>query len=166
MKIAVTGHRPIQLGGYHKEAVAKLLVFAMEQVEVCISKFPEAEFITGMALGWDQAIAKACCMLDVPFHAYIPFIGQEKPWPNESKLEYKQLLDKAKSLTICSEGDYAAYKLIERNKQMVDSCQILLALWNGQHTGGTYRCVEYALQQQKQRSDLQVANVWNEWRNQ
>jgi uncharacterized phage-like protein YoqJ len=40
-------------------------------------------------------------------------------------------------------GDYAPWKMMLRNKYMVNNCDVLLALWNGT-PGGTQKCVAYA----------------------
>ena len=37
--------------------------------------------ISGMALGWDQAVARATADLGIPWVAAITFEGQESKWP-------------------------------------------------------------------------------------
>lgn len=55
MILAVTGHRPNKLGGYSKQAYRKLVKIA----EVNLKKLNPDKVISGMALGWDQALAQA-----------------------------------------------------------------------------------------------------------
>jgi hypothetical protein len=72
VRLAVTGHRPKDLGGYSDAAFVKLVAFAKNN----LGKWqPRIEYvITGMAQGWDQAVAQACVELGLPFHAYVPHI--------------------------------------------------------------------------------------------
>ena len=97
-----------------------------------------------MALGADQYFANVCIKLKIPFIAAIPFIGQEAVWPAESKRIYKIILAKAESQHIVSEGGYSAAKLQLRNEWMVNNCDLLLGIYNGDKSGGTFNCIEYA----------------------
>ena len=53
---------------------------------------------------------------------------------------------------------YHISKLHKRNKWMVDNATNVLALYNGQESGGTYKCIEYA-----KSKNVPVFNVWNSW---
>lgn len=149
--ISVTGHRPNKLGGYNN--FDKLVWFAECELKLI---FP-AGVITGMALGWDQAIAQAALNLNIPFLAAVPFQGQESIWPEQSKKFYRELLSKAASVEIISEGFYSSDKMQIRNKWMVDNSMKLLALWNGS-SGGTANCVAYAKSKHKP-----IINCWDNW---
>src|SRR6476469_4622142 len=153
MILAGTGHRPDKLGGYSSQAQHKLLDFA---VGVLAQYEPEL-VISGMALGWDTALAQAAMSLQIPYHAYIPFVGQELHWPWESRERYRDLLHTADKIVVCSEGEYAVWKMQERNRKMVDSSNSILALWNGS-SGGTANCVNYASDK-----GVEIINVWDEW---
>lgn len=144
MIIAGTGHRPNKLGGYDIYAHKKLIDFAKER----LIEYQPSTIISGMALGWDTAIAEAAVDLDIPFHAYIPFRGQELRWPIATRATYNALLKKAQFVRVCSDGDYSPRAMQIRNQCMVDACDLLLALWNGT-PGGTANCVAYAVHQQK-----------------
>jgi hypothetical protein len=74
--------------------------------------------LSGMALGWDLAVAKACTILGVPFLAAVPFAGQENIWPRESKELYHELLAQASEVVIVSSGGYARWKFIARDHYM------------------------------------------------
>jgi uncharacterized phage-like protein YoqJ len=153
--LAFTGHRPNKLGGYSPTAQLKLRSFAQNflaqhrgLISVCYS---------GMALGWDQAVALACMDLNIPFIAAVPFEGQESAWPAQSQKEYQRILSAAtKVAEVCAPG-YAAWKMQTRNEYMVDHGRLLVALWDGT-TGGTANCVEYA-----DRKGKLVKNLWAEW---
>lgn len=139
MIIAATGHRPPNLGGYGIEVQMKTRKLAREY----LLEAKPSLVITGMALGWDQAVAKAAIDLRIPFHAYIPFKGQETVWPQASRLYYLELLKLSEHIEVCSDGGFSAAAMSQRNRRMVDACDGLVALWDGS-SGGTCNCIGYA----------------------
>jgi uncharacterized phage-like protein YoqJ len=156
MIIAVTGHRPARLGGYGPVVSARLVEFAVEFV----SQSTADRFITGMALGWDQAVAEACAMLKRPFVAAVPFYGQESKWPAESQYRYNRLLLCAERVEAISPGAYSSGKMIVRDHWMVDHSDQIAALWDGSPDGGTWRTVQYA----KSRTPPKpIVNLWMSW---
>jgi len=155
MVYAVTGHRPEKIGGYGKEAKVHLEQFAIETLRKI--KPQATRIFTGMALGWDQAIADACIRLNIPFVAAVPFPGQEMVWFEEMRVHYCYLLGKAQIVQMVSPGPYSKEKMQIRNQFIVNECEALIALWNGT-TGGTCNCVKYAQEEQKK-----VINVWDKW---
>lgn len=145
-----TGHRPDKLHGYSSAAKSRVYTLA---VDVLLELDPFT-LISGMALGWDQALASAAWHLGIPFVAAVPFKGFDKRWPTESRLELEVLLNAAEKICYVDEdpvyaipwlapGEYDPAKLQQRNKWMVDRSQKVLALWNS-GAGGTFNCVEYA----------------------
>lgn len=150
MRLAVTGHRPDKLGGYGREAWNRLVEVAKGEIE----RLKPELVITGMALGWDQAIARACVSLEIPFDAYIPFAGQATVWPQEAQDLYYALLRNARNKQVICPGKYAHWMMQARNVAMVDNCDQLLALWNGTK-GGTENCVKYA-----NKMGIPVINCW------
>lgn len=137
--IAGTGHRPQRVGGYSDAAYDKLVRFATAELQL----LSPSVVISGMALGWDQALARAALNLDVTLYAYVPFDGQDALWPPASRQRYAELMARATVTRVCSPGGYAAYKMQDRNQCMVDDCTKLLALWDGS-ASGTQNCVLYA----------------------
>ena len=152
-RVAFTGHRPNKLGGYGAEAQNLLQQFAAE----CLKKHNVEHVITGMALGWDQAVALAAIDLDIPFIAAIPFEYQDQMWPPTSRRIYHEILMQAHDVVVVCAGDYAAWKMQERNEWMVDYSDRLIALWDGTD-GGTANCVRYA-----KSVDKPIINVWEEY---
>jgi len=116
--------------------------------------------VSGMALGWDTAIAHAAVHLNIPLIAAIPFIGQEEAWPRESQTEYNCLLNAAKHVEVITAGGYTPQAMQLRNKWMVDHCGQLLVLWDGS-AGGTGNCVRYA---DKRTESVQQVRLWAEWK--
>lgn len=139
MIIAGTGHRPDKLGGYSPHIAKQLIDLASD----ALREHQPSTVISGMALGWDMALAEAAVNLGIPFHAYVPFEGQELVWPMTSKLFYRALLKKAQFVRICSPGGFSRQAMQHRNICMVDACDQLLALWDGSN-GGTANCLVYA----------------------
>jgi len=157
MILAVTGHRPDKLGGYSSLAMRRLDLFAEVILRHWTIENTIEKVITGMALGWDQSVARVCVALDIPFLAAIPFAGQERLWPDASKQVYNTLLRQAIEVVTVCEGSYTSHKMQKRNEWMVDHADVLLALWNGT-TGGTRNCVHYA-----ERKQVEVVRLWDDW---
>lgn len=154
MIIAGTGHRPNKLGGYGWDIAQRMVRIAGEYLD----ELKPDTVISGMALGWDMALAAAAMTRGIEWWAYIPFRGQEKMWPPSSQEVYRDLLSRAHSVHIVCPGEYAAWKMQKRNEEMVDHATHVLALWNGDKSGGTWNCLEYAYGTGKP-----VINAWAKW---
>lgn len=150
MIICGTGHRPQKLGGYSDQARQKLRLLAADYL--CVQR-PD-RFISGMALGWDTALAEAALMLQIPYVAAIPFKGQESAWPAVSQQTFNFLVQHASEVVIVCDGSYAAWKMQKRNQWMVDHSDRVCALFDGS-PGGTANCVKYALEGGKP-----IDNLW------
>lgn len=139
MIIAGTGHRPAKLGG-HSVAVDDLLfdlaVHFLESVQ------PHT-VISGMALGWDTALADAALALGIPLWAAVPFHGQESTWRQWQQARHHDMLRRAARVHYVSKGGYSPRAMQRRNEWMVDECDALVSLWDGS-SGGTANCIAYA----------------------
>ena len=153
MIICGTGHRPNKLGGYH---IFERLV---DLARAALLHYKPEHVISGMALGWDQALAQAATELGISWTAAIPFAGQESRWPVESQQYYHSLLKQAAAIITLDQGPYAAQLMQDRNEWMVNEVTHVLALWNGKH-GGTHNCIRYARTQEKP-----IMNLWRSWVN-
>jgi uncharacterized phage-like protein YoqJ len=151
--LAGTGHRPDKLGGYSPAISARLVDLA----RAALLKYQPGEVVSGMALGWDTALALAAVELGIPLTAAVPFEGQERRWRPEQQELFHAILARATTVIIVSPGGYAAWKMQVRNEWMVDRATGVLALWNG-ISGGTGNCVEYA-----RRRQVKVLNLWSAW---
>lgn len=152
MIISATGHRPSKLGGYSPDIDNLLLKTAVKSLEGLATNV-----ISGMALGWDMAIAEAAIVLDIPFVAAVPFRGQESRWPKNTQERYFSLLSLAKDVVYVCEDGYAPWKMQKRNEWLVDNSDLVIALWNGT-SGGTSNCIKYA-----EKIDKKIINVWDYW---
>lgn len=155
---AVTGHRPPKLGGYSPRAHQRLRAFATTVLQDVALKVPQFTVITGMALGWDQAVAQACVDIGIPFIAAVPFTEQASRWPAESQDRYEILLNQAHSIHVVA-PTYSAVAMQQRNQWMVDHSDKLWALWDGSD-GGTGNCVTYA-----RSISHPMHNLWSRWVN-
>lgn len=159
MILAGTGHRCAKIR--HKGVNAYDARVYNRLVRLCkaaLTHYAPKYIISGMALGFDQALAEACIELEIPFIAAIPFSGQADAWPQASRDKYNMILKKAsKRHTVC-EGFYKPYKMQLRNEWMTDQCTHVLALWNGSQ-GGTYNCIRYA-----EKTGKPVLNLWDKWK--
>lgn len=152
MILAATGHRPDKLGGYDEATFDRLTAFARRT----LSDRGPAKVISGMALGWDQAVATAAVQLGIPFIAAVPFQGFAARWPQGSRYRLTALLCDAAEIHVVSEVP-GARALQLRNEWMVDRADRMLALWNGSW-GGTFNCIQYA-----NRRKVPVENLWGDW---
>lgn len=157
MIVAGTGHRPPKLGiGYTEKDAVLLKDFAIQ----CLVKntLPK-EVISGMAQGWDQALAEAALSLGLPLIAAVPFVGMEDKWPKDGKERFYGIIKRATWVYNVCDPPYAAFKFIKRDHWMVDHATDVMALLDPQESkSGTGQTVAYALQQGKP-----VHNVWADW---
>jgi uncharacterized phage-like protein YoqJ len=139
MVVAGAGHRPNKLGGYGVAAQTRVFQTALRSLE----HLKPERVISGMALGWDQMLARAALHLGIPFVAAVPFQGQESAWPHTSQESYRELLALASEVVVVSPGTYSPVLMQRRNIWMVDHADRVLALWDGSG-GGTGNCIQYA----------------------
>jgi len=117
--------------------------------------------ISGMALGWDMALAQAAVNLKVPLLTALPFPKQASRWPNTSQARHHALIASA-DLIVCVSSDDLADADIKaamdwRNEFMVDQAHLILACFDGS-AGGTKNCVDDATAQGKQ-----IINTYPSW---
>lgn len=150
MKIAVTGHRPNKLNNDY-DLTSELVLKIKSKIITIIDAFePEKiSLITGMALGIDTLFARIAIEKNISFTAYIPCVGQEKMWTQKSQDEYNSILQhELCTVHYTSKQTYQPYSMQLRNEAMVDSCNLLIAVWDGT-SGGTKNCVDYARKNSK-----------------
>lgn len=145
MILAGTGHRPEQLGGYApSNTQARIYAVTLEHL---VRLTPE-KVISGMALGFDMMLAEACIELGIPFIAAVPCATQADVWPRASQERWRELISEAFEVKVLSRV-YTHRCMQERNAWMVDHSDGLIACWNGETSGGTWNCIQYANQMGK-----------------
>lgn len=165
MILAVTGHRPDKLGGYGDDVHRRLVALARDCLRARLPDplacwavaAPQLVVCTGMALGWDQAVARAAGELDIPYVAVVPHRDQPSRWNRESRIYYDALLGNAARTIVLFGGAWQNWMLLARNAYLVGACDELLALWSGA-AGGTAGCVAMA-----ERAGKPVTNCWEGW---
>jgi len=122
---------------------------------ICNDSPDPVTFISGMAIGADQLFATSIIWLkeigiNCRLLAAVPFKGQEGKWPQKSRDKFTEILAKCDEVVYVSDPGYAAWKMQKRNVWMVDQVGkdgIVLAVWDGSQSGGTFNCVTYAIEQ-------------------
>ncbi len=154
--IAGTGHRPPKLGlDYSERSCRKLREF----ISISLVCMQPKEVISGMATGFDQALAEAALILKIPLTCAVAFEGMESKWPSDGKKRFKDILAGATKIHVVSPGSYAAWKFITRDKWMVDNAELMLALFDdSEPQSGTGQTVAYAVKQGRP-----VVNLWTSW---
>lgn len=154
MIVAATGHRPDKLGGYAHWDPERAISMGMRYLTL----LRPTRVISGMAQGWDQAVAIAAVRLAIPFDAYIPGPWQADAWPPAARRQYEELLWLADRTVTCSPATrYEPAAMQVRNIAMVNAADLMLALWDGSH-GGTANCIDYAGQLR-----CPMLNLWDHW---
>lgn len=154
MIVAGTGHRPQKLGGFGIEARKHRIRVATRALE----ELRPSLLISGMALGWDQALVIAALKLEIPYHAYIPGTWQANNWPESSRAAWARLCECATKVVDASYGGpYNIEAMQVRNMLMVDNCDHLAALWDGS-SGGTANCLKYA-----RSVNRPITNFWEDY---
>jgi uncharacterized phage-like protein YoqJ len=106
-------------------------------------------FQCGMAIGSDLMFAEAALALKkrysslVKFIAAIPCLDHDKCWNESDRLLCRKILEKADDVLLVSDSRYFDGCMAKRNRHLVESCDELLAVYDGQR-GGTMQTVNYA----------------------
>jgi uncharacterized phage-like protein YoqJ len=141
MRVAFTGHRPERFNGRHNEVYTAIQTFLM------FSEYTERikYVITGGALGTDQLAAAWARCLKIPYSVVIPFPEQSARWSKRDRDAYLTLLDDADEVHQTNDR-YTPYAFQKRNEFMVNDCDLLATIFDGNKTegGGTWNCIEYA----------------------
>jgi uncharacterized phage-like protein YoqJ len=142
-----TGHRPDKLEVYGLKAYSDLQfqILVATARQALLERRP-TRVISGMALGWDLALAVAALDLGILLTCAIPYEGQATSWRKSPHMIalYHDILRRAdRVVLVCSPG-YSSEKMQKRNVYMVDNSDEVIALYNGDKFGGTYNCLRYA----------------------
>ncbi|MCL1881215.1 MAG: DUF1273 domain-containing protein [Oscillospiraceae bacterium] len=106
-------------------------------------------FMSGMAIGADLMFAQAALELrkDYPgivkLIAVIPCLEHDKNWGETERLQCQELITKADNCVLVSNSPYYDGCMAKRNRYLVNACDELLAIYDGQR-GGTMQTINYA----------------------
>lgn len=161
--IAGTGHRYVALAGNHLwSCTHKALVEALSIQYKKEEHDDELLLLSGMAQGWDMAVARFALDNNIPFHAYVSYLGQDYMWPLDIRKEYEELIKNANKVVVATDKYPTTYKEAaasnyKRDRLLVMDSDKLWALQRpGIIKGGTAYTVKYAKSKQKD-----VLNLWD-----
>lgn len=145
-----TGHRPKNLPWGYKEKGVKFFIFKNKLKKIIKQsiKAGYVYFISGMALGIDILCAEIILKLktkhyNIKLECAIPCKNQTEKWKTESIDRYNKILTLADKITYTSNSNYYNGCMQKRNKYMIDSSNLLIAVFNGSN-GGTKQTIDYA----------------------
>ena len=159
MIVAGTGHRLSELVGIFERGGREALHHNLTALaEAYLVSTQPSEVISGMAVGWDMALAEAAENLAIPLLAAIPCLGQDVLWDDDQRERWRSLCSRAKEVVYVSERSYDSTCMKRRNEWMVNRADRVVALWDGRRRGGTWSCVAYA-----NKKKVPVDNLWEQW---
>lgn len=150
--IAWTGHRPGDLMPNSKD----MLFNALDMLGV--DKREDLRFVVGGALGTDSYAARYAMTRGIPFSLILPFRPSimTAKWLQYDRDLLDMQIDTAIDVQIIhDEESYDVRAYQERNIAMVNRAEVVFAVWTGKPFGGTFNCIQYAKEVNKQ--------IWNLW---
>lgn len=152
---AFTGHRAKKLPWGYNERDERCLHLkkTLHDVVESLAESGVKHFVCGMALGCDLYFAEAVLAVqdehpEITLEAAIPYRAQAEHWLRSSRERYYDILSRCAVVTVLHE-EYSRECLLERNRYMVDKCDILLVCYDEQQ-GGTLYTLNYARKKQKE----------------
>lgn len=147
---AFTGHRPHKLPWRYNELDSRCLELKQTVVHL-ITKLVAAgviDYYSGMADGADIILSQVVLSLrlnnpTVKLHCVLPCDGQADQWPTASQERYHTILEQANTVSYVSHPYYDGC-MLDRNRRLVESAGLLLAVYNGTRRSGTSATVNYA----------------------
>lgn len=145
-RVMVTGHRDVR--GDRAIAVRE----SLRQVLTGLRARREALVValSGMAIGADIEFAEVALDLGIPLVAALPLEGQDSVWPEHARRRYRDVLGRAACVVeVWKDPLYLRAtvnaRLHARNLWLLDYSDLVIAVWDGRETGGTWAAVKEAL---------------------
>lgn len=144
---AFTGHRPSKMPWGQDETdgrCAALKEVLQEKIEVFVDT-GVTDFFSGMAEGTEQYCAQIVLDLRrknpaLKLRCVLLCRGQENKWSDSARARYHAVLQQADSAEYVSRNYYDGC-MLDRNRRLVGSAGVLLAVYNGvQRSGIGQRC--------------------------
>ena len=160
--VSFTGHRPEKIINPFVENSEEVNMIKLELHNAIVRAIDDGHttFLCGMAMGVDIWAGEIVLGLkrqfkDLKLVAVVPFPQQANSWPQEWRIRFRDLLEKADEVVmVCEEYDRDCF--FQRNRYLVDHSSRLIAVYNQERVGGTAYTVRYARQQQV---DLDVISI-------
>jgi len=147
MVIGITGHRHLD--------DPSAWDWVRHEIRALLTPMPRPLVgMTALAIGADQVFAEVVLKLQGKIEVVIPFVGYEKTFKNEvDLLKYRRLRSVASRIETLENSVSEEESYLLAGKKIVDCCDLLIAVWNGQPAhglGGTADIVTYAILTGKQ----------------
>jgi len=154
-----TGHRPKSLPWGRDEtdlrcaALKSKIKFTLENL---IVESGYENFISGMAMGVDIICAEIVLSLKalyphIKLECAVPNYAFTESWADADALRFNGILAKADKIKYVGEGKvYSRRDLMLRNIYMVDSSELVVAVYTEGESGGTKNTVRYAKSKKKE----------------
>lgn len=145
MKISITGHQNIG----DKEVVN----WVKKELRRIIKDLGNiTNSYSSLAVGADQIFAEIMINSNINLTAVIPCEGYRNTFENDTVKDYDILLRKAEDVIVLDYSEPSEKAFYEAGKYVLNNCDILIAVWNGQKArglGGTGDIVELAKKSRK-----------------
>lgn len=145
-----TGHRPNKLpwGKDENQSCCRRFKFELRDIlERKIRYEKYSHFITGMAMGIDMIAAEMIIKLkkkhNITLEAAIPCEEQYRGWFKPYVDRYKAILEQCDKITYIKKH-YTLDCMKKRNQYMVNSSDLVIAVWNKDPHSGTAQTINYA----------------------
>ena len=154
-----TGHRPKALPWGFDESAVRCAAFKSKvkiTVENLIVEKGYKKFISGMAMGADMICAEIVLMLKniypyIKLECAVPNHAFTEGWSAEDVRRYSSILTRADCIEFVSGSRiYSKRDLMLRNIYMVDSSELVIAVYINGETGGTKNTIDYAKYRKKE----------------
>ena len=88
----------------------------------------------------------------------IPCPNQTLKWASTEIDRYNRILGNADKITLVNDHYFSACMLV-RNRYMVGHSDTVLAIWNGEKSGGTWQTIKYARSQNKKIDIIHIDKI-------
>ena len=147
---AFTGHRPNKLSWRYNESAPGCVALKKslaKQIAV-LADNGYTHFLSGMAIGVDCWCSQIVLDLReknpaLKLHCLLPCEGQDAKWPASSQKRYHAILERADSIVYVNR-EYNDKCMLERDRALVQSSSLLLAVYDGGFRSSTGATVRYA----------------------
>lgn len=143
----VTGHRhipPDKIEYVTTEMLKKILAACEAGYNYYISGFAECA---------DLIFSKTVC--DIKRDRDEIKLAAALPYPRTRSKEVQDLLNQCDDIKICSDKYYRGCFHL-RNRYIIDHSSLIIAVYDGRKTGGTYTTLQYA---RKQNKEIQIIEI-------
>lgn len=148
-RVMVTGHRDVRgdRAIAVRESLRQVLTGLRARRETLVA-------LSGMAIGADIEFAEVALDLGIPLVAAIPLEGQDSVWPEHARRRYHNVLVRAVCIVeVWKDPLYLRAtvnaRLHARNLWLIDHSDLIIAVWDGRETGGTWAAVKEALRRHR-----------------